>query len=71
MSGLWKIFLISGLAFLVAGGLLYFADRLGLGSFRGLPGDIVIKRGSTTFAFPIVTCLVVSVILTLLFRLFR
>ena len=36
-----------------------------------LPGDIVISRGRGTFYFPIVTCIVVSVVLTLLMSLFR
>ena len=36
-----------------------------------LPGDIVIQRGRGTFYFPIVTCIVVSVVLTLLMSLFR
>ena len=35
-----------------------------------LPGDIVIQRERFTFAFPIVACLVVSVVLTLLMNLF-
>lgn len=34
-----------------------------------LPGDIVIKKGSTTFYFPIVTSLVISVVLSLIFYL--
>ena len=36
-----------------------------------LPGDIVIRRGSSTFYFPIVTCLVVSLLLTLILSFFR
>jgi Protein of unknown function (DUF2905) len=36
-----------------------------------LPGDIVVRRSGFTFAFPIVTCLVLSLLLTLLFWLFR
>jgi hypothetical protein len=36
-----------------------------------LPGDIVIKRGGATFYVPIVTCIVLSVLLTLLGSLFR
>ena len=36
-----------------------------------LPGDIVISRGRGTFYFPIVTCIVVSVVLTLLMSLFK
>jgi hypothetical protein len=44
--------------------------KLGLPIGR-LPGDIVIRRGSSTFYFPIVTCLVVSVVLSLLAMLVR
>jgi hypothetical protein len=36
-----------------------------------LPGDIVVQRGRGTFYFPIVTCLVLSLLLTVLFALFR
>jgi hypothetical protein len=36
-----------------------------------LPGDIVYQRGSFTFYFPVVTCLVLGLLLTLLYRLFR
>ncbi|TMA66034.1 MAG: DUF2905 domain-containing protein [Deltaproteobacteria bacterium] len=35
-----------------------------------LPGDVLIRRGTFTFYFPLVTCLVVSVILTLILNLF-
>lgn len=36
-----------------------------------LPGDIQIERGSFSLYFPIVTCIVISVILTLIFSFFR
>ena len=36
-----------------------------------LPGDIVVSRGRGTFYFPIVTCIVLSVVLTVLMSLFR
>ena len=53
---------------LVAAGLLWpFLSRY-LGR---LPGDIVVRREGWTFAFPIVTCLVVSLVLSLLLWLFR
>jgi hypothetical protein len=55
---------------LVGVGLLLMAGSkfsfFGLGR---LPGDIAYKGKSTTFYFPVVTCLVVSVVLTLLFWL--
>jgi hypothetical protein len=49
------------------GAVLYALGRLGLGP---LPGDIVIRRGGFTFAFPIVSMLLVSVVLTVLLNLF-
>jgi Protein of unknown function (DUF2905) len=36
-----------------------------------LPGDIVVRRGNFTLAFPIVTCLLLSLLLSLLVALFR
>jgi hypothetical protein len=52
---------------LVAGGLLIqFGVPLGR-----LPGDIVIRRGSSAFYFPIVTCVIVSVVLTIVGALLR
>ena len=36
-----------------------------------LPGDLVYRKGNATFYFPIVTSIVVSVILTLLFAILR
>ena len=49
---------------LVAIGLLWpWLGKLGLGQ---LPGDIVIERGDFRFYFPIVTCLVVSLVVSLI-----
>jgi hypothetical protein len=36
-----------------------------------LPGDIIWRRGQTTIYLPIVTCLVVSVVLSLILAIFR
>jgi hypothetical protein len=36
-----------------------------------LPGDIVYRRGNVTFVFPLATCILISVILTLIFTLLR
>lgn len=61
------LFLLGGLLVLV-GALLYFGGKL---PFRlgKLPGDIIYRSEHTTFYFPIVTCLVVSIGLSLLFWL--
>jgi len=36
-----------------------------------LPGDILIKKDNFRFYFPVTTCIIISIILTLLFYLFR
>jgi hypothetical protein len=59
------LMVLLGLVLLVAG---HFSGKVPwLGR---LPGDILIQRGSWTFYFPLATCLIVSVVLTLLFSLF-
>ena len=52
-----------GLVLVVVGLLWPWVGRLGLGR---LPGDIVIERGNFRFYFPIVTCLVVSGVVSLI-----
>ena len=50
-----------------------FALWVGIGSgwLGRLPGDIRVERGNSTFFFPIVTCMVVSIVLSLILSLFR
>ena len=43
----------------------------GAGWLGRLPGDIRIERGNSAFYFPIVTCIIISIVLTLLMSLFR
>ena len=43
---------------------------LGLPLFR-LPGDFAVRRGNFSFYFPLATSIVLSILLTLLFSLFR
>jgi hypothetical protein len=69
LSQLGRVLLAAGAVLALLGLLLTFAGRIpGLGK---LPGDIVVRRGSVTFYFPLATCVVLSLLLTLLFRLFR
>ena len=65
MTQVGKIILIMGVALVVLGGLLWGLGRLFGGGWRGLPGDIFYQSGRITIFFPVVTCLVISVILTL------
>jgi hypothetical protein len=39
--------------------------------FGRLPGDIIVRRGNFSFYFPVVTSIVLSILLTLLFAFFR
>jgi len=57
-----------GLLILLAGIAWPVLMRIGIGR---LPGDIVVQRGGTTFYFPIVTCIIVSIVLSALFWLFH
>ena len=52
-----------GLALVLAGIAWPLLSRIGLGS---LPGDITIRRGSTSFYFPLVTCIIISIVLSTL-----
>jgi DUF2905 family protein len=67
---LGRMLLIVGVALAALGALLYFGGRLPFRMGR-LPGDIVHRGEHTTFYFPIVTSLLVSIMLTLLFWLFN
>ncbi len=68
LSGLGRLLIFTGL--LIAGlGLLFTLGGKMLW-FGRLPGDIVIQRKNFTFYFPLVTCIVVSVLLSFLLNLF-
>jgi hypothetical protein len=60
---LGRVLLIAGGAIAVIGALLYFGARWPLRLGR-LPGDIVHRGEHSTFYFPVVTCLVVSVVIS-------
>jgi hypothetical protein len=62
-----KLLMIAGAALLVLGLLLHFAPGL-LGWFGRLPGDIRIEGERGGFYFPVVSMLIVSVVLSLLWR---
>jgi ABC-type microcin C transport system permease subunit YejE len=66
---LGRALLILGGVVAIVGSLLYFGAGLPFRLGR-LPGDIIHRGEHTTFYFPIVTCLVVSVILSILFWIF-
>ena len=63
-----RLLIVFGLLLLVAGLAWPWLSKLGL--FR-LPGDIVIEREDFRFYFPITTMIIVSVVVSLLFWIFR
>lgn len=66
---LGKILIVSGLALLVIGLFISFGGKY---NFLGkLPGDIHIERENFSFYFPLGTCLLVSLFLSLVFWLFK
>ncbi|MFC4558933.1 DUF2905 domain-containing protein [Virgibacillus kekensis] len=54
-----KLFILLGIVFLIIGVIWTFFGRL--------PGDISFKKGNFSFHFPIMTSIVVSIVLTLIF----
>ena len=69
MNEIGKLLLGLGLLLAVIGVVLMFAGRIGLPLGR-LPGDIVYKGKHTTVYIPIVTCIVISVVASVLMYLF-
>ena len=69
-SGIGRALIGLGLLLIVAGVLVTLGERLPIRLGR-LPGDIVIRGKNGAFYFPIVTCLVVSVVLSALWLLGR
>lgn len=63
-----RTLIILGIVLIVLGLLWPWITRLGLGR---LPGDIAIERDNFRFYFPITTSILISLLLTLLFWLFR
>ena len=63
-----KMLIILGIIILAVGIVYPYIKKIGLGQ---LPGDLVFKSENSTLFFPIVSCIVISVVLTILFNLFK
>ncbi|MDN4072754.1 MULTISPECIES: DUF2905 domain-containing protein [Fictibacillus] len=57
--GISRLLILMGVILIIAGGLWTLVGKL--------PGDIVFKKGNTTFYFPIVTSIIISIVLSLIF----
>ncbi len=64
-----KLLVIVGVLLALVGVLLW--SGFGAGWLGRLPGDIRIERGNSAFYFPVVTCIIISVLLTVIMSLFR
>lgn len=69
MPELGKILVILGVVIALVGLLLW--SGFGAGWLGRLPGDIRIERNGSSFYFPIVTCIILSILLSLIFSFFR
>jgi len=73
LQGIGKILILGGAFLAFLGLLLFFWQRI---PFLGkISGDIFLQKGGFQFFFPIITCIIISIVLTiimnLVFRLFR
>jgi uncharacterized membrane protein YkgB len=69
LGPLGKLLILLGVFIVLVGLLLVIGDKIPW--IGKLPGDIIIKREKFTLYFPITTSIIISIILTLLFTLFR
>ena len=64
-----KWILIFGIFLVVVGAVVWLVESLGLPLGR-LPGDVRMRGEGWSFSFPIVTCIVISIVLTVLLNVF-
>ena len=62
MTDIGRLIIFAGLVLAAIGAVVFALGKLG---FRGLPGDIRYEGESTRFYFPIVACIVISILMTL------
>ena len=70
MNSLYRIFISAGVVFILIGIGLFFAQKFNIPMGK-LPGDIVITKEKFSFYFPIATSIIISIVLSIIFYLFR
>lgn len=66
-----KLLIFIGIGCIAAGVIWLALDHVGISKYLGnLPGDLNFTKGNVSFHFPIVTCLLASVILTIVLNIF-
>lgn len=71
MEHLGRFFIILGAALIVLGVILTYSDFFSFLKLGRLPGDISIKKEHFSFYFPVTTCILISLILTLILYLLK
>ena len=71
MPPLGRFLIILGLVLIVLGLVITYSGLFSFLRLGRLPGDIHIKRDNFSFYFPVTTSILVSIVLTLIFYLFR
>lgn len=68
MESTARILIGMGIVLLLAGLIFWAFSKLGIPFFK-LPGDIYINKGNFRLYFPVVSCILISLILTLIFNI--
>ncbi|MGD0101817.1 MAG: DUF2905 domain-containing protein [Acidobacteriota bacterium] len=69
--GLGRILIIAGIILIAVGVLLNYSHLFSFLNLGRLPGDIRIKRGGFSFYFPLTTCILLSILFSLILYIFR
>lgn len=67
MESFGKTIIFMGMGMMIFGFLVVLGSKLGFGKF---PGDILFKKGNVTFYFPLASSILLSIILSVIFRMF-
>ena len=70
MGNLYRIFILAGAILILTGISLFVLQKLHI-PLGSLPGDIIIRKDNFSFYFPVTTCILISVLLTIIFYLFK
>ncbi len=71
MAPVGRLLIFIGIVLIVLGLTLAYSNVFGFLRLGRLPGDISYKRGHFSFYFPLATCIVLSIVFSLIFYLFR
>lgn len=71
MEHIGRLFIILGIAFVALGVVFLYSDHLSFLRIGRLPGDISIKKENFSFYFPLTTCIVISLVVSLILYFLR